>query len=181
MDLPGSFIHRIFQARILEWVAISFSRGSCWPRDRTWIFLIAGSIWATREYRQDNSKLKCLRKQSVELYMHSVSFLQACRYIRISGVKKIRTFTYPLKRWQLERKGVWSGIETPRDSSQIIRQRNPISISTHRRLVPSCLKAKYSFTFAVGMLRGGNCKMSSTSLDTANFIRYFPPELLPDN
>ena len=32
---PGSSIHGILQARILEWVAISFSRGSSWPRDRT--------------------------------------------------------------------------------------------------------------------------------------------------
>ena len=32
---PGSSGHRIFQARILEWVAISFSRGSSWPRDQT--------------------------------------------------------------------------------------------------------------------------------------------------
>ena len=32
---PGSFVHGILQARILERVAISFSRGSFWPRDRT--------------------------------------------------------------------------------------------------------------------------------------------------
>ena len=34
---PASSAHRIFQARILEWVAISFSRGSSWPRDQTHI------------------------------------------------------------------------------------------------------------------------------------------------
>ena len=34
-SLPGSSVHRIFQTRILEWVAISFSRGSTQPRDRT--------------------------------------------------------------------------------------------------------------------------------------------------
>ena len=33
-SLPGSSVHGIFQARILEWVAISYSRGSCWPRDQ---------------------------------------------------------------------------------------------------------------------------------------------------
>ena len=33
---PGSSVHRILQARILEWVAISFSRGSSQPRDQTW-------------------------------------------------------------------------------------------------------------------------------------------------
>ena len=32
---PGSSVHGILQARILEWVAISSSRGSSWPRDRT--------------------------------------------------------------------------------------------------------------------------------------------------
>ena len=51
-SLPGSSIHVIFQARILEWVAISFSRGSSWPRDRTRVSCIAGrffTTWATRE------------------------------------------------------------------------------------------------------------------------------------
>ena len=32
---PGSSVHGISQARILEWVAISFSKGSSWPRGRT--------------------------------------------------------------------------------------------------------------------------------------------------
>ena len=32
---PASSVHGIFQARILEWVAISFCRGSSWPRDQT--------------------------------------------------------------------------------------------------------------------------------------------------
>ena len=51
-SLPGSSVHGIFQARILEWVAISFSRGSSWPRDRTQVSRIVGrrfTIWATRE------------------------------------------------------------------------------------------------------------------------------------
>ena len=34
-SLPGSSFHGIFQARILEWIAISFSRGSSQPRDQT--------------------------------------------------------------------------------------------------------------------------------------------------
>ena len=41
-SLPGSSVHGIFQARVLEWVAISFSRGSSQPRDRTQVFSIAG-------------------------------------------------------------------------------------------------------------------------------------------
>ena len=43
-SLPGSSVHGIFEARILEWVAISFSRGSSPPRDRTWVSCIAGGL-----------------------------------------------------------------------------------------------------------------------------------------
>ena len=51
-SLTGSSVHGIFKARILEWVAISFSRGSSRPRDRTQVSRIAGrrfTVWATRE------------------------------------------------------------------------------------------------------------------------------------
>ena len=49
---PGSSVHGIFQARILEWVAISFSRGSSQPKNQTCISCIAGRFftnWVTRE------------------------------------------------------------------------------------------------------------------------------------
>ena len=45
-NLPGSSVHGIFQARILEWVSISFSRGSSQPRDRTRVSCIAGRFFA---------------------------------------------------------------------------------------------------------------------------------------
>ena len=48
---PGSSVHGIPQSRLLEWVAISFSKGSSQPRDQTWVSCIAGiffTIWATR-------------------------------------------------------------------------------------------------------------------------------------
>ena len=35
---PGSSVHGIFQVRVLEWVVISCSRGSSWPRDWTRIY-----------------------------------------------------------------------------------------------------------------------------------------------
>ena len=41
-SLPGFSVHWIFQARVLEWVAISFFRGSSQPRDRTPVSLFAG-------------------------------------------------------------------------------------------------------------------------------------------
>ena len=43
-SMPDSSVHGIFQARILEWVAISFSRGSSWPRGQTHISLIGRQI-----------------------------------------------------------------------------------------------------------------------------------------
>ena len=51
-SLPGSSVHGILQARILEWVTISFSRGSSRPRDQTQVSRIGGrrfNLWATRE------------------------------------------------------------------------------------------------------------------------------------
>ena len=48
--LPGSSVHGISQARILVWVAVSFSKGSSWPRDWTHISCvsgIAGGFFAT--------------------------------------------------------------------------------------------------------------------------------------
>ena len=60
-SLPGSFVHGILQAVILEWVAVPFSRGSSQPRDWTQVSRIAGeffSSWTTWEagmYRKKKS------------------------------------------------------------------------------------------------------------------------------
>ena len=51
-SLLGSSVRGIFQARVLEWIAISFSRGSSRPRNRTRVSCIAGrcfTVWTTRE------------------------------------------------------------------------------------------------------------------------------------
>ena len=51
-SLPGSSLHGILQARVLEWGASSFSRGSSQPRNRTLVSRIPGRhfhLWATRE------------------------------------------------------------------------------------------------------------------------------------
>ena len=49
---PGFSVYGILQARILEWIAIPFSRGSSWSRDWPWVSCIAGrffTVWTTRE------------------------------------------------------------------------------------------------------------------------------------
>ena len=51
-SLTISWVHGIFQARILEWVAIAFSRRSSQTRDWTWVSRIVGrrfTVWTTRE------------------------------------------------------------------------------------------------------------------------------------
>ena len=61
-NLPGSSIHGILQARTLEWIAISFSRGSSWPRDWTQVSRLAGrrfNLWATRKAQSTNSHSLC--------------------------------------------------------------------------------------------------------------------------
>ena len=51
---PGFSVHGVFQVRILEWIAISFSRGSSQPRNWTQVSCIAGrfsTYWTMREGR----------------------------------------------------------------------------------------------------------------------------------
>ena len=58
------------QARILEWVAISFSRETSQPKDQTWVFHTAGrffTVWTTREKGKWKSQ-SCLTLRPHELY-----------------------------------------------------------------------------------------------------------------
>ena len=61
-SLPGSSVHGILQVRILEWVAMPFSRRSYQPRDRTQVSHIVGryfTIWTTWEAKVKVAQL-CL-------------------------------------------------------------------------------------------------------------------------
>ena len=60
-SLPDSSVHGISQARILEWVAVPFSKWSSWPRDQTWVSHVADSlftVWATWATHLGTSKTK---------------------------------------------------------------------------------------------------------------------------
>ena len=64
---PGSSVQGIFQARILEWVAIPFSRGYSRPRNRIQVFRIADrffTVWATRKAEAYNLSRICLWSQT---------------------------------------------------------------------------------------------------------------------
>ena len=69
---PGSSVHGISQARILEWAVISFSRGSSLPRDWTWVscaFCIAGRFFTTESLRKPIliriGYKRCLQKMKI--------------------------------------------------------------------------------------------------------------------
>ena len=66
-SLSGFSVHGIFQARVLKWIVISFSKGSSRPRNRTLVSCIAGrrfTVWATRE----------AHSAIIFMYMRSSSF-----------------------------------------------------------------------------------------------------------
>ena len=96
---PGSSVHGIFQARVLDWVAIFFSRASSQPRDRTWVSHIVGrrfTIWATREalvfaYMSSN-------KAFLSPLCYRLSFLEDFR-LRWCALwfKKIRFYKHHIK------------------------------------------------------------------------------------
>ena len=59
---PSSSVHAILQAKILEWVGISYSRASSQPRNWTWVSCIVGrffTIWATKEGDMASNFLFC--------------------------------------------------------------------------------------------------------------------------
>ena len=60
---PGSSVHGISQARILEWVSISFSRGSSQPRDQTHVSCTAGKFFTA----EPPGKPHCLQRKSQRL------------------------------------------------------------------------------------------------------------------
>ena len=75
-SLPGSSVYGIFEARILEWVAIPFSRGSSGPRDLTCIFCgscIAGRFFAT----------ELLGKFIIYSYFLYFQWIQPCSYPKL--------------------------------------------------------------------------------------------------
>ena len=67
---PGPSVRGILQARILEWVAIPFSRGSSWPRVRTWVSCITGrffTVCATREAHHGTPQISPFNKGIIVL------------------------------------------------------------------------------------------------------------------
>ena len=98
--LPGSSVHGILQARILEWVAISFFRGSSRPRDQTRVSCTADRVftkWAMREAQRESESDSVL-SDSLQPIVHGI--LQA---------RILEWVAFPFSR----------GSSQPRDQTQI--------------------------------------------------------------
>ena len=84
---PGSSVHGISQMRILEWVAISFSRGSFWPRNWTQVSCIAGRFFTYRAMREDAESgiamlIKCGLYSNSKL-LHVLHYAQLENYLKV--------------------------------------------------------------------------------------------------
>ena len=103
---PGSSVHEISQARILEWVAISFSRGSSWPRDRTCIPCIVRQIlyhWATRKANPREEDIKnsgCRPKLNLIKYIKKFKIWKKVKGIRYIKVLLKWMITYSNISWK---------------------------------------------------------------------------------
>ena len=99
-SLLGLSVHGILQARILVGLAISFFRGSSWPRDRTWVFSIVGGLFTTDPL----GKTLCLKLSFLEISRHRASF----SYYRLKpGEKLSHTLTAFLERFVNFFIGLW--------------------------------------------------------------------------
>ena len=73
-SLPSSSVHGILQARILEWVAIPFSRKSSQPRDGTYVFRVAGGLFTTEPLRKPQKNEYCQVIQQTKITYLGLTF-----------------------------------------------------------------------------------------------------------
>ena len=91
-SLPGSSIHGILQARIWEWVAISFSRGSSWPRDWIQVSRIASRffiIWL-------HMYILHLSELVFHLFTHADTFIHTRTYTHLPPHPTIHLITWKI-------------------------------------------------------------------------------------
>ena len=105
-SLPGSSVHGIFQARVLEWVSISFFKGSFRPRDWNWISHIVGrcfTVWVTREntslFKLEGVKCSWIKKKT-NLGRVGVSQRSTSAYTLEEFFPKVNKTT-SLRTWEL--------------------------------------------------------------------------------
>ena len=111
---PGSSIHGILQARILEWVAIPFSRISSQPGDQTQGSHIAGSfftIWAIREVQ-----LLVVHESKIVLYRQDIDPITPLHHIPLLTQTHISQFLFSSRK-QVSPPSSWSRADPLQASS----------------------------------------------------------------
>ena len=114
---PGSSDHEIFQAKLLDWVVISFSRGSSWPSDRThisWISCTGRQIlyhWATWEAPR--------KKVKVKVTQSGPTLCELTDYI-VHGILQARILEWVAFPFSKDRAFPFS-LSQPRDTTQVSR------------------------------------------------------------
>ena len=86
---PGSSVHGILQARILEWVTIPFSRGSSWPRDWTQVSWRGRPMpyhWATNFSEQYFFQLVFFFNWSIVDLQFCISFIYTAEWFSYASV-----------------------------------------------------------------------------------------------
>ena len=98
-SMLDSSVYGILQARILEWVAISFSRGSFPPRHWTWASCFAGrffTIWATRQAQE---RRYLINENVCERYEFCRKYLKACSFKTVTFHKHKRQLNLIVQIW----------------------------------------------------------------------------------
>ena len=105
---PGSSVRGIFQARILEWVAMPFSSGSSWPRDQTWVSRISGrqilyhlSVYLCAIFQKivkKKKKTELQRSQGKNINLHHVIDFN-CLAIKYEG--NFKNISWCWRKWEL--------------------------------------------------------------------------------
>ena len=142
-SLPRSSLHGISQARILEWVAISFSRLSSQPRDRSWVSCIAGrffNIWATRETLRYADNTTVMAESEEELKSLSMKWSSSAVQCSASGSVVSESL------WPLGLYGPWNSASqnTGVDSLSLLQRIFPIQGSNPG--LPLCRRILYQLS-----------------------------------
>ena len=124
-SLPGSSVHGIFQARILEWVANSFSRGFSQPRDQTFISCVSCIgrqilyHWATRE---DVGEIGCYTKNNTatlkNIWKNHKDFKERRSSFQLTSIMSGKTHTDLSWPWGVEKQPLGKNREVGRAQSK---------------------------------------------------------------
>ena len=114
-SLSSSSIRGISQAKIMEWVAISFSRGSAWPRDQTCVSWIAGRFFTTEPPGKPVLVSNVQQNESV-IHIHTYTYIYplpwgSCFpvFVLVEKKMKLALFMHGGERW------VWFSLKSGRN------------------------------------------------------------------